>query len=162
MTNPEITTILQQFNDTWNGDPWFGKPITEQLEGITETEAYMQPSGQHSIAELVWHMVTWRQFVLGRIHPQECQDLNYFEEYDWREVGPQTHSWHDGVAQLHQTTAALRQALKTLDDAVLEQQVTGRSFTFRKLFYGIVQHDIYHLGQIAYLHKLLAAQKNKV
>jgi uncharacterized damage-inducible protein DinB len=26
------------------------------------------------------------------------------------------------------------------------------------LFYGIVQHDIYHLGQIAYLRKLLAAQ----
>jgi hypothetical protein len=36
MNNSEISTILQQFNDTWNGDPWFGKPITELLEGITE------------------------------------------------------------------------------------------------------------------------------
>jgi hypothetical protein len=42
----------------------------------------MQPSGQHSIADLVWRMVTWRQFVLGRIYPQEGPDLDYFEEYD--------------------------------------------------------------------------------
>lgn len=159
MTNPEINNILHQLKDTWNGDPWFGKPIKELLEGITEKEAYSHPSGQHSIAQLVWHMVTWRQFVLSRIHPKESKDLDYFEEKDWRQVSPQTHSWQAGLEQLHQTSEELTQALKTFDDAILEQQVSDRNYTFRKLLYGIVQHDIYHLGQIAYLRKLLAAEK---
>jgi hypothetical protein len=40
-------------------------------------------------------------------------------------------------------------------DDILSQQVRDRNYDFRKLLYGIKEHDIYHLGQIAYIKKLL-------
>jgi hypothetical protein len=47
--------------------------------------------------------------------------------------------------------------LKKKEDAFLEEKVDYRNYNFRFLLNGLVQHDIYHLGQIAYVGKMLAA-----
>ena len=41
------------------------------------------------------------------------------------------------------------------DDAFLSEIVPNRKYNFRFLLNGLVQHNIYHLGQVAYLKKLL-------
>jgi len=47
------------------------------------------------------------------------------------------------------------EVLQQQQDSLLIERVPERDYNFRKLLYGIVQHDIYHLGQIAYITKLL-------
>jgi len=46
--------------------------------------------------------------------------------------------------------------MDNLTDALLGKQVADREYNYRFLLNGIVQHDIYHLGQIAYVKKLLS------
>jgi hypothetical protein len=46
-------------------------------------------------------------------------------------------------------------ALKTLSDERLEAIVPGRSYNFYHLFQGMIQHAVYHGGQVALLKKML-------
>ena len=55
--NPEILQIAEQMKDAYEGDPWFGRNAKTLLSEISEEMAMQKPSGQHSILELVWHMV---------------------------------------------------------------------------------------------------------
>ena len=47
--------------------------------------------------------------------------------------------------------------LEKFDDAKLQAIVPGRPYDFYHLFHGIVQHSLYHGGQIAMLKKALAS-----
>jgi len=42
------------------------------------------------------------------------------------------------------------------DDSFLGDIVPLREYNFRFMLNGLIQHNIYHLGQIAYLNKLLS------
>lgn len=161
-TMTELQHLKKQLTDSWSGEPWFGRPALQLLEGITDAEAYYQPAGQHSIAELVWHMVNWRGFAVSRVLPDNEKDLHYFEANDWREVsadGP--YNWPEAVAALHRLQDALLQALNAMTDQKLGEKVVERTYTFRELLHGIIQHDIYHLGQIAYVLKIIRAEKSR-
>ena len=50
--------LEEQIKDAWEGEPWFGRSITELLSEIDESIAFRKPEGQHSIVELLWHMIT--------------------------------------------------------------------------------------------------------
>ena len=56
----ETDFIISQLNETFKGDPWFGRSITALLNEVDEEMAFIQLKKQHSILELVWHMVNWR------------------------------------------------------------------------------------------------------
>jgi len=51
----------------------------------------------------------------------------------------------------------LAAAIEDFDDAKLQDTVPGRQYDFYYLFHGIVQHSLYHGGQIAMLKKALSA-----
>lgn len=153
--NKELLQIAEQLEVTFRGDPWFGKSITSLLNDIDETFVFERPNSQHSILELIWHMITWRGFVLNSFHPSP-KASSYFEDRDWQQLDHSDKTlWKSGLEKLHQTQQQLLHALTQQDDSILENKVTGRSYNYRKLLNGILQHDIYHLGQIAYISKLL-------
>jgi hypothetical protein len=41
------------------------------------------------------------------------------------------------------------------DDSFLDEPVEYRKYDFRFLLNGLIQHNLYHTGQIAYVNKLL-------
>jgi uncharacterized damage-inducible protein DinB len=153
--NTEILTIAEQLKDAYEGDPWFGKNATDLLKEAEDVNVFEKPNGQHSILDLLWHMITWREFTLSRLRADE-KDLHYFEEFDWRPLDHRNKSlWHEGLKKLHTVHNELVEVLQQQQDSLLIERVPGRDYNFRKLLYGIVQHDIYHLGQVAYAMKLL-------
>jgi uncharacterized damage-inducible protein DinB len=154
--NSEIQFLIEQFKDAYEGDPWFGKCATKLISETSTDDAFEQPAGQHSILELVWHLCTWREFAINRIQKDNSKDLHAFEEADWRQLDHSDKSlWQQGVERLQQTQAELLKVLQAQDDALLHQNVHGRTYTYRKLIHGILQHDIYHLGQMAYILKII-------
>jgi uncharacterized damage-inducible protein DinB len=157
--NKEIQYLVSQLQESYNGDPWFGRNAEKLLGEVTETLAFQKPNGQHSIAELVWHMVNWREFVISRFTKDETKDLYYFEVNDW---WPMDHSdrslWQQGLHKLNETQELLINILQDQSDSILDKTVEERTYNYRHLLNGIVQHDIYHLGQIAYLVKFLNQQ----
>jgi len=157
--NKEIQYLVSQLQESFNGDPWFGRNAEKLLGEVTETLAFQKPNGQHSIAELVWHMVNWREFVISRFKKDETKDLHYFEANDWRQLDHSDRSlWQHGLQKLNETQELLINILQDQTDSILDKIVEERTYSYRNLLNGIVQHDIYHLGQIAYLVKFLNQQ----
>lgn len=152
----EIKIIIDQLRDAYEGDPWFGRPVKQILAEVDESIAFEKPYGQHSMLDLLWHMITWREFTVDRIQHSPQMQLDYFDRNDWRQLDPQDRTlWQQGLERLQETQDQLLKLLETCPDNLLEQIVRDRSYNFRKLLYGIIQHDIYHLGQVAYIKKLL-------
>ncbi len=152
----ETEGIIYQLKETYEGDPWFGRATTKLLAEVNNQAAFQKSNEQHSIVELVWHMITWREFTIDRLRHSPQMQLEYFEKNDWRQLDHNDITlWPQALERLQETQNELIELLKHIDDSILEQQVGDRSYNFRKLLYGIVQHDIYHLGQIAYLNKLV-------
>ena len=155
--NKEIQSIIRNLENTLDGDPWYGRPVYALLREVDSSIAYKKPTpGSHSLIDLLYHMLTWAEFTLKRIEKDDINDLVAFEKLDWREIDPKLHDWDEGLAAfiaVHQQIIAL---LHTKKDTFLDEIVDYRQYDFRYLLNGLIQHNIYHLGQVAYLKKLLA------
>ena len=154
--NKEILRIVDQLNDVYEGDPWFGRSIKSILAEIGEQIAFEKPADQHSIIELLWHMINWREFTINNLDPASGKTLSYFEKNDWIELDHSDKSlFQKALDKIKQTQEHLVNLLKLQQDELLDKKIGERNYNFRKLLYGIIQHDIYHLGQIIYIKKLL-------
>jgi uncharacterized damage-inducible protein DinB len=80
--------------------------------------------------------------------------LHYFEQMDWRSLDHHNMIlWQEGKEHLKETQDQLVALLQEQTDDILGKGVAERNYSFRKLLHGLIQHDIYHLGQIAYAQK---------
>lgn len=130
------------------------------LQEVDAPTAFVRLAQQHSILELVWHMANWKAFAINRLQPAALENLQHFEALDWQPLDHRQPSlWPQGLQKLQQTQQALITLLQQLPDAMLEETVRERPYNYRKLLTGILQHDIYHLAQIALLTKVIRAAR---
>jgi uncharacterized damage-inducible protein DinB len=84
------------------------------------------------------------------------KSLQQFESEDWRELDHTDKTlWKKGLAEFERLHYELITLLSSHSDEILTQKVKERNYNFRQLLNGIIQHDIYHIGQIAYVGKVL-------
>lgn len=154
--NNELKMYAAQLTENFSGEPWFGRNIQVILGEINEEIASQKPSGQHSILELLYHMINWRLFTISRLE-KSSSTIKSFEENDWQVLDHNDKSlWQKGIEQLNMTQHKLVYLLKSMNDEELQNPVHERDYENRTLINGIIQHDIYHLGQIAYIKKMLS------
>lgn len=154
--NNELKMYAAQLNENFSGEPWFGRNIQAILKEINEDIASQKPNGQHSILELLYHMINWRLFTINRLEKSSAT-VKSFEENDWQVLDHQDKSlWQKGIEQLNDTQQRLLNLINTMKDEDLQSPVHERDYENRTLINGIIQHDIYHLGQIAYIKKMLS------
>jgi len=154
--NTEIQTIISKLDEVLNGRPWYGKPVFKLLDEVNQDLQYVQPSpDSHSLIDLLYHMVTWAEFAQKRIQKEPITDMEAFNATDWRRIDADVHDWQKGVAALKAAHQKIIELMQIKDDAFLNEIVDYRKYDFRHLLNGLIQHNIYHLGQIAYLNKLL-------
>ncbi len=153
----EIDYIIASLKSVLEGQPWYGQAVMKILLGIDPIIVYKKPNeNSHSLIELLYHMNTWAEFTLKSIEKNKERNSAGFEKLDWREINPSEHTWEKGIAQFKVTHDLLIELLETKDDEFLSDQVGEREYDFGFLLRGIIQHDIYHIGQIAYVKKLLS------
>lgn len=159
--NQEILQIAEQLRDVYEGEPWFGRSISSILNEIDEAIVFKKAANQHSILELLWHTITWKEFTLSRLRHDDELSIKYFEENDWRMLDHSDKTlWQQGLREFSKLHNELVEIVRQQNDELLCQRVRDRKYDFRKLLYGIVQHDIYHLGQIAYIKKMLTGKES--
>ncbi|MBE7173551.1 MAG: DinB family protein [Williamsia sp.] len=152
----ETEAIAQDLQQVLAGQPWYGKCFSELLNEVGEEKFYSKPNtASHSVADLLYHMITWADFTRYRLE-KKPQDMQEVEAMDWREINPAEHSLEKGMRQFAACIYSIIELLKAKDDQLLEEKVDYREYNFRYLLNGLVQHTIYHLGQIAYVNKLLS------
>lgn len=154
--NTEMQTLIHRMESTNSGSPWFGRSVFSIIEEVDSSKVFKKPNKEsHSLIELIYHMNTWADFVLKRIEKDDTMDLAAFEKMDWREIDPNVHSWEAAIEEYKEIHKKIATALETKEDDFLAEGVAFRKYDFRFLLNGIIEHNIYHIGQIAYLSKLL-------
>ena len=148
----EIERILDQLNRSWGGPSWTGVDIGPLLEGITDAQARAHPiPGAHSIIEVAAHMSTWMDATAHRLAGDERELTT---EEDWRDVTQMP--WAGAIEEMTSAISRLSDAIARLSVDDLDKKVAGRKYTIYVLLHGVIQHNLYHAGQIAILKKALS------
>jgi DinB family protein len=154
--NTESNRIAYALASAINGDAWYGDSLRRILDNVTSDQATARPLvNAHTIWELVVHVEAWVKFCLGAVEGTPIPAWSTMpKEDDWPIVGETSEqAWKQAVSSFFSTHLKLVEALKTLNDDRLETTVPGRAYNFYHLFQGMIQHAVYHGGQIALLKK---------
>jgi uncharacterized damage-inducible protein DinB len=149
----EVKRIDDQLQRAFEGEAWHGPAVLEVLKGVTAAQAAARPiPSAHSIWELVLHMATWKNVVSRRLRGESVTDVP--AEVDWPPVPATGKSeWEAAQARLREAHQDLRRTLATVKDEELEANPAPETSTRYVLLHGVIQHDLYHAGQIAVLKK---------
>jgi uncharacterized damage-inducible protein DinB len=152
--NPESRRIAGQLRHAFAGKPWHGLPLSDLLTEATPGQASARTiASAHSIWELVLH-IELRTRVAFEATQGTPMPRPYGTEKDWptaANAGADT--WAETKAHLFHTAENLALAIDGFDDERLQETVPGREYDFYYLFHGVIQHSLYHAGQIALLSR---------
>lgn len=153
---PEVVRIADQLRRAFEGDAWHGDSVFQILEGVTAAQAAARPiKSGHSIWELVLHIAAWDRAVLrrmGGVAATVSDAENFPPVRDASEA-----AWGRALAEMRRVHEELVAAVAVLPDSRLYEMVPGKQgahYTFYYMLHGVVQHELYHAGQIALLKKM--------
>jgi uncharacterized damage-inducible protein DinB len=148
----EVDRIVDQFNRAYEGEAWHGPSLLELLQGVTAEQAAARPlNDAHSIWELVLHIGAWTRACRRRLQGDRAQLV---EAEDWPTVNDTSErAWTEAREAITQSLDELRSALSLLDDSRLDQPVIEGMSSVYVTLHGVIQHTLYHAGQIAVLKK---------
>jgi uncharacterized damage-inducible protein DinB len=148
----EVERILDQLKRAFEGGAWHGPSVLEIIEGITSQQAAARAfAGTHSIWELVLHIAAWERAILKRLNGERAELPT---EEDWPPVGATSdEAWEQTTQALKQGHDDLEAAIARLDESRLDQPIIEGMSSVYVTLHGIVQHSLYHAGQIAILKK---------
>ncbi|MGA9184186.1 MAG: DinB family protein [Candidatus Acidiferrales bacterium] len=154
----EIQRIVDQMDRAFSGDAWHGPALAQLLEGVTAEDASKHAvRGVHSIWEIVNHIASWNGIVMHRLAGEKVEVT---QERDWPPVWEATDvAWKRSLEHLVTSRKRLRQTASELDDSMLDQKPSEHQDSRYVLLHGLIQHDLYHAGQIAVLKKALATAR---
>lgn len=149
-----LSTLLGR---TSTGAGWYGPGLAGLLADVSAQQAAASPlAGSHTIWQVVLHVVAWRGVARGLIEGGSETELP--DEDNWPAVADTSRSaWEATLASLAESGDRLQEAMarfpeSRLDEPVLAYRRDGSSgITYYELLHGVVQHDVYHAGQIAVL-----------
>jgi uncharacterized damage-inducible protein DinB len=147
----ETKRLASQLRRSYEGQAWHGPSLQELLNGVTAVQAAAKPvSGAHSIFELVLHITAWLREALAVMEGKQYETLK--GEKDWP---PVSETWQGALDDLGSTTKTLIAAIRAMPDETLNENAGGAEYNFYFLLHGVVQHNLYHAGQIALLKRAL-------
>jgi hypothetical protein len=156
MPNTECLRIADQLHRAFEAEAWHGPNLRQLLTNVTAEQASAHPlKSAHSIWELTLHIDIWAHVVLESLHGVPLPKL-YGTEKDWPAVvDPNPEAWKAAMDRMFQTAGELSQEIGNFSDERLMDIAPGRKYSFYQLLHGVVQHSLYHAGQIAIVKKAI-------
>jgi uncharacterized damage-inducible protein DinB len=147
----EQARISELLRRTYEGGAWHGLALREALEGLDAAAAARKPiASAHSIWEITLHIAGWADVVRRKLSGESISEP---EDGDFPAVEDTSEgAWRAARALLEERVTGLRAAIAELDDSILERPYGGGSTVYDAL-HGVVDHQVYHTGQIAALRK---------
>ena len=150
----ELERIVDQLDRAITAKAWHGPALLEILAGVDAKQASARPlASGHSIWELTLHIRAWLDAGRRRLEGDRAQ---LTDDEDWPALAERTdQTWNETTEAISKSYKSLRSAISGLDDKQLDQPILeGMSSTYVTL-HGVIQHTLYHAGQIAILKKAL-------
>jgi len=148
----EIGRITDQLQRAFKGDAWHGPSVLKALKAVTFEQAFKKPiKGAHSIWEIVLHISAWHHAVTQRL---KGYVVNLTKEEDWPRVeNHDENAWQSALELTNESYENLLKKASSLSDSDLNKTAPGRNHSIYFMLHGVIQHDLYHAGQIAILKK---------
>jgi uncharacterized damage-inducible protein DinB len=152
----ETHRIADQLTMAFEGDTWTGRPIRDIVGSLTAASAAAtRAPGGKSAWEILAHIVTWLRMSRLRLSGQPASptdDEDYPPITDrsdaaWRALWTKAETEYRGLAEAIRNTA----------DDRLETTTPGQSYPIYHLLHGVIQHSLYHGGQLALLARMANA-----
>ncbi|QSB28377.1 DinB family protein [Flavobacterium sp. CLA17] len=149
--NKRISNLYQSI---YNGNPWLEVTLSHTLENVTAEQAYRKVNPNlNTIWEIVNHLIQWRRNILRRVEGETVvtPDHNYFVPI----LDSSEAAWEQSLQSLAKSQELWNAFFEDFNDSDLEKIYVDNNHTYYEHIHGIIQHDVYHLGQIVILKKLL-------
>jgi uncharacterized damage-inducible protein DinB len=133
---------------------WYGPSLAELLAKISPELATTPPiPGAHSISELLQHLLLWNERICNT---SDSNSLPPWQpEKDWAEPPI---PWNELLSRWGKSRDLLEGKIRNFPIDDLAKQVPGRNYPYETMFHGIVEHTIYHSGQIAMVLSMLRSR----
>lgn len=136
--------LLDQLRTTHNQKDWF-VPANIAVEGLTPEQAsWTDKSGNHSIGQLVNHLVFWDAQELAKFKGEKPAKYSGNNDETFNSFNAE--QWNGLVKRLDEVMTEWEKAVETADDQKLS--------TWAPVIARIGTHNAYHIGQIIYIRKL--------
>jgi uncharacterized damage-inducible protein DinB len=152
-----IQRLIKQLDTVYRGNPWYGLSVKKSLKTVLPQQCTLR-FASHNIAEYVDHMLSWKQFVIKRLEGDEEFRIELNSSDDWKYIDHLSiEEWKQLLDDMDTAHEKLIQVLQHKTDALLSEPVKGSQYEYdyEMMLNGILQHDIYHLGQINQLKSYL-------
>ncbi|HKO77039.1 MAG TPA: DinB family protein [Flavobacterium sp.] len=150
----ESKRISNLYQSIYNGNPWLEVTLANTLKDITAEQAYRKINPDlNTIWEIVNHLIQWRRNILRRMQGEiiTTPDHNYFVPV----IDPSEVAWQQSLQNLAKSQELWNSFFESFDDKDFEKIYPNNNHTYYEHIHGIIQHDVYHLGQIVILKKLV-------
>ena len=159
----QTARLADQIRRAFYGEAWVGDALMEILSGVNAEVAAAHPlKNIHSIWELVLHIAAWDGAVRRRTAGQA---VNLTDKQNFPPINDKSEAaWRAALELLTNTHADLVKAVSEFPDDRLQEQVPGKRepyYNYYYMFSGIVQHELYHAGQIMILKKAQSLEHNE-
>ena len=148
----ETKRIRKTFESIYTGTPWLEITLADTLKDITAEQA-AKKAGENvnSIWEITNHIISWRKNILQRVNGEviETPEHNYFMHV----ADTSDKAWQKTLLALEGSQHQWISFLKELKKEDFKKIHPKGNYTYYDLIQGIMQHDVYHLGQIVLLAK---------
>ncbi|MGA7558791.1 MAG: DinB family protein [Terriglobales bacterium] len=153
----EAARIADQLRRAFYGGAWHGDSLFETLEGVTAERAAARPvANAHTIWELVLHIAAWDGVVRRRmtgVAVAELPDKKNFPPV----LDASAAAWASTLEEVRRVHEELIAAVEKFPEKSLTKPVPGKKgahYNFYYMLHGVLQHELYHAGQIALLKKM--------
>lgn len=150
----ESTRILDQLQRAYDGDAWHGPALRTVLANVTAEQAVSRPgAGLHNIWELVAHVIAWQRIVARRLGGDPVKVVP--ENVNFPTITQSdAAAWQQTLEDLAAAHQELAQAISRMNDGQLDATVPGQNYSVYVMVHGVIQHNLYHAGQVALLKKM--------
>lgn len=154
-------TLSNELKQVLSGDAWYGPPVYDILERVTFETVYEKPNGAvHNIAGIVLHMLAWTEEVMDRLNGMAA---GIPSSGDWPDPGePDEQKWQLFVNDFKLVNVNLVHIIQNFpedqwNEPMLDERnrEEGTGVSFESLIRGLIQHHIYHSGQISLLIRII-------
>jgi len=136
----------------YEGEAWHGPSLKQILADVTAARAARHPlASAHTIWELVLHISAWESAVASRLAGRYVAEP---DEGDWPAVTDTSDAaWQATLQSLDATHQRLHDAIRDFDPERLHRRLAEGRESANYAINGVIQHTLYHAGQIVLLKK---------
>ena len=148
----EISKYINEFETIYNGEPWYGKSLMAIIENAKASNAFKKHNGHgHSAYEIAQHLYAWRELLAKRLNGDTKSSIESNSKQDWPPLPKvqATATWNELIKKIEKNQQELVRSLAKWTDESLDKNFAETDYSLRTFLEGQIQHDIYHIGQIA-------------